>query len=375
MKKTDLKNKPSMSIREIAQLADVSPSTVSRILNDPQGLIPFAPQTRERIVELCRQRGYQPNVHAKRLFAGRSHVLAMAVPPVNQRMAQWTKREAPNFTLSLAGIEEQATLNNHDLLLVTVNEQFLERKKYQSLFTSRAIDGMLIWGGLFDESYINELFKSNYPIVMVGTRHNNSRIPNVGVDNRQAGTQIAKHLIELGHRHIAYLSGLQCASAAQERCEAFCQTCEQHNIPVTVCEGEFSYASGYALAEQLLNQKQPPTAIGTANDIVAIGALEAAATRGLQIPSDLSVASLEEQMPFYNPRLTTIEMPIYETGAHATRLLMQLIEASVDSSSSHLQKQQILPVTFKQGQTTAPPEFPSKSPPDSRPTNSSISGD
>jgi len=354
MKKSVTDKKPSMSIREMAKLAGVSPSTVSRILNDPEGKIPFAPKTRQRIIELCQQKGYQPNVHAKRLFAGRSHVLALAVPPISQRVARESRQNNTNFIHSLAGIEEQATLNDQDLLLLTVNDQFCENKKYRSLFTSRAIDGMLIWGGLWDEQYISELFEENYPIVMIGTRHANPEIAYVGVDNRQAGVLIAQHLIELGHRHVGYITGVLQASAAQERRDGFCQTCQRHNIQVTDYQGQFTYTCGYELTEKLLNQKDAPTAIGAANNSLAIGVYEAAMARGLQVPRDLSIAALEQESLFYNPRLTCIEMPIYKTGVLGTQLLLQLIEDHAKGTVSQIEKQQILPVAFKQGQTTGP---------------------
>ncbi len=353
-----------MSIREMARLAGVSPSTVSRILNDPDKQIPFAPKTRQRIIELCREKNYQPNVHAKRLFAGRSHVLAVVVPPLSWRKLPWSKHNNSYFTQSLAGIEQQSTLHDHDLLLVTNTEQFIERQKFRTLFTSRAIDGMLIWGSLQDEPYINDLFDEKYPLVTIGPHQTNTKIPHVGVDDQQAGVRIAKHFIELGHQHVAYLTGLQEASPAIERRDAFCQTCKNNNVQVTVRDSEFSYTSGYELTQQILKQKNPPTAIGTANDIIAVGVLEAAIAQGLQVPKDLSVASLEQQMPFYNPRLTTIEMPIYDTGIQGAKLLIQLIEDHINGSASRPQQQHFLPVTFVQGQTTGPAP-PAPSPPPS----------
>jgi LacI family transcriptional regulator, repressor for deo operon, udp, cdd, tsx, nupC, and nupG len=158
-----------------------------------------------------------------------------------------------------------------------------------------------------------------------------SRIPTVSIDNISSARKMTEHLIQLGHRRIAHLSGPMHVILSRDRLKGYQQAMATYELdldPVLIQEGDFSYASGFNLTEKLLALQTPPTAIFAANDEMAIGAIKAIKQQGLRVPDDIAVAGFDDiQMSsIFEPALTTIAQPVFEIGSTAMELLVRLME-------------------------------------------------
>ncbi|MFA9476687.1 LacI family DNA-binding transcriptional regulator [Phycisphaerales bacterium AB-hyl4] len=337
------------SIREIARRAGVSPSTVSRVVNKRVTTVPIAENTRKKVLEACRRLNYQPNIHATRLFAGRSNSIAFVVPQDTVGFSD------VNLGKTLSALSVSAAAAGQEILLLTVDDRFLRSRKHISLFRSRSIDGMLIWGATPQhEAFIGELAQQgNWPVVIVNGSSAGKGLPRLLVDNRAGGAMMAEHLCSLKHQRIAFLSGPATVMASTARLEGFKAACERFGVEPEVVEGDFTLESGRALAEQLLSRPKPPTAIAGVNDSVALGVMEAADALGIRVPEALSVTGGDDVFPYYRPALTTFHAPMEELGRDGVRLLLEWIEGN--RSTREDSQDSYYPVTFKRGATTAPP--------------------
>lgn len=345
------------SIRDIASIAGVAPSTVSRVLNRRDTGVKVTRRTRERIQDACNRLNYHPNVHARRLFAGRSDTLAVVVPPLSSMPVAPGGYQDPNLAETLADLTVDASRASQDLLLVTADQRFLETRRYVDLFRGRVIDGMLVWGARpTDQEYIQTLVTEAFPIVLLNGHIPAASVPHVVADNRGGAAALARRLLDAGHRRIAYIAGPETARAAVQRhagvlaalTEAGVEL--QHNLP-----GVFSYECGVELGGSLLDQRTPPTAIMAVNDLVAMGIVEAVIQRGLKVPEDVSVTGGDGAFPYYRPALTTFTVPMAEIGQRGLQLLLQLIENPDAWAEWRHAGRQNVPVQIQPGKTVAPP--------------------
>jgi LacI family repressor for deo operon, udp, cdd, tsx, nupC, and nupG len=290
--------KAGPSIREIAKHAGVSPSTVSRVINGRDTGIPIAEQTRQVVLQACEALRYQPNIHAQRLFAGRSNSIAVMIPPHGKVLPGAASYTDPNLVKTLAGIMDESTDRDQHLLLVTSSPRVIERDEHLKLFRSRSIDGMLIWGAVAsDWNYLSQLQDEGRPILLVNGCVQNDDVPYVSVDNRRGGQRAAV----------------------------------------------------------LLAKKDRPTAIAGVGDLVAIGAIEAADAMGLRVPQDLSVTGADDAFEYHKPRLTTFRTPMEELGRKAVGLLLSILDdpqawPAVRNRNEHVVQGQLV-----LGRTTASP--------------------
>ncbi|MHB1157768.1 MAG: LacI family DNA-binding transcriptional regulator [Phycisphaerales bacterium] len=344
------------SIRKIADRAGVSTSTVSRILNGCHGgNAAFSQVTRGRILEVCKQLNYAPNIHAKRLFSKRSNVIAVVVPPRSDHLPQRRNVPAINFSKVLSGIEDVFEARNQDLLLLSATQDFVESAKYLKLFRSRSIDGMLIWGAGLSEHYPTELLRQGWPFILVDSHLQDLSIPHVTGDNYGASAAIARHLLDLGHRRIAYIAGPEFVSTAVERRAGFEAQCALAAVHPRIWQGTFNYEEGHEIGRRILAEDNRPTAVAAINDTVALGVLQAARDRGLRVPVDLSVTGADGAYPEFQPKLTTFEAPMYEMGREAAELLLQRIHQKPEADTEPLTSLDLrLKTQLVVGDTTGP---------------------
>lgn len=344
------------SIREIARQAGVSASTVSRVLNGRDTRIPIAEQTRQEVLDACRTLRYQPNIHAQRLFAGRSNSVAVMIPPHGGVLPGAASYTDPNLATTLAGMLDAATDRGQHLVLVASDPRVLESGDHLNLFRNRSIDGMLIWGAIeSDWAYLSQLREEGHPFVLVNGCVRDEQVPYVSVDNRRGGQALAEHLIALGHRRIAFLAGPETASMGVARREAFVEVCRVAGAELTVVPGEFEFESGRQRAADLLAGSRRPTAIAAVDDLVAMGVMEAAATCGLRVPEDLSVTGADDAFAYYKPRLTTFHTPMEELGRRAIGLLLDLLDDDQAWHGMLRSNTHIVQGRLVLGQTTGPP--------------------
>jgi LacI family transcriptional regulator len=308
-----------VTIREVAGLAGVSVATVSRVMN---GRDDVSPETREMVLRVVREHGYTTSRAARGLSAGRTGLIGATVPLVHPAY----------FSFILSGAAEAAYERDMRLLLCpTQHEHDREVTLLERMMHGTTDGGLLI---LPQESAdeLETLYLQGYRFIVVDPMLPlNERIPSVSAAH-SAGADIAvKHLLELGHRRIAAITGPRGWIATEERLRGYHAALAAAGIlaePELVVDSNFEIDHGLRAARRLLDLHQPPTAIFAFNDNIAIGALQAARERGIKVPDQLSVVGFDdvEAAEIVTPPLTTIRQPLAEMGRMAVSLLERLIE-------------------------------------------------
>ena len=308
-----------VTIREVADQAGVSIATVSRVLN---GRGDVAPETRELVARIIRERGYVANRSARGLQAGRTGLVGVLVPLVYPLY----------FSGILAGALE--ALDEHDMRAVlspTGHEHAREQVSIDRLMHGLT-DGALIVLPEESSEELERLLDAGYDFVVVDPRVRlDERIPSVGAAHTAGANQAMLHLLGLGHRRIAAVTGPRGWVATEDRIRGYNAALAAAGIlpaPELVVEADFEIAGGAVATQTLLELADPPTAIFAFNDNLAVGAMQAANARGLRVPEDLSIVGFDdtELATVVRPALTTVRQPLAEMGRTAVSLLTRLLE-------------------------------------------------
>ena len=331
------------TILEIARLTNVSCSTVSRALNGRKGV---GEKMRARIIKKAQELEYYPNSTAQALVNKRVGVVGLIIP----RTSEYTF-SSPYYSHILLGISSVATQRGYQLMLV-INEQ----TNYAAFYQRRMVDGILVVGNHFDDEKVFDLTDRGIPSVVVpGFIEDSPRNPlSINGENYTSNYQAVSHLIELGHRRIAYILGKPNSKYSVERYEAYCDSLKDHGMeydPQYISYSDFSAADGYRIMGELLDLDQPPTSVLFINDSISIGALDQIKARKLKIPEQLSVVvtCVSDMLSRYDPPLTMVQVPAVSVGRTAAESLIQLIE-----TGSAMPDNRSLASTFVKKNSTAP---------------------
>jgi LacI family repressor for deo operon, udp, cdd, tsx, nupC, and nupG len=324
---------------DVAALAGVSVATVSRLLAASG---PVSAKARRRIEKALQATGYTLNSVARSLRRRESRAIIVIVPDISQAF----------FALVLRGIEERAIAVGYSVLIGnSADDRKREALYAEHLMTGRA-DGLILINGRLPRFGVSGK-AALPPIVVVSERVRGASLPLVGVDNVGASAMAVRHLLEQGHRRIAHIAGSPGNTMTAERRAGYRRALRDANIvPMRewIAYGDFSVESGARAAHALLALPEPPTAIFAANDDMAIGAMNMAKSRGMRLPSDLSVVGFDD-VPFaasYDPPLSTIRQPFFEMGAAAMDVLHKLLKGQAPGSERLL-----LPVQLTVRQSTS----------------------
>ena len=333
------KQKPT--IEDIARLAGVSRTTVSRVLNHR----PDVDQaTRERVLRVIEEQAYVPSLTAAGLAGGRNRLLGMLVP-------SFTWSIIPEL---MRGIAEVINQTSYELVLYCFNDEDLARDRrdiVNRLLATQLTAGILsVFPGAI-APYLEELYQQGMPVVIIDDQQAHS-MPWVRADNVTGGYLATQHLISLGHRRIAHIQGPREYLASHDRAAGYGRALEEAGIaydPELVVEGDFLPPSGRTCADRLfaLPLEKRPTAIFAATDQMGYGALVSAEEHGLSVPHDVALVGFDDDSPsaHVHPPLTTIRQPSFEMGQSGINLLLSLLDAASDAASEPRQP----------SVTTAPP--------------------
>jgi len=316
------------TLEEVARLASVSRSTVSRVINDHPNV---RTETKERVWEAIRQSDYQPNVVARSLVTNRTQIIGMVIPEVVTKI--FTE---PFFPLVLRGATESCNNHHYQLLLSLFTNPEDQEETCQRVLRSGYLDGVIVASSLLDDSLIPDILRSGIPLVSIG-RYPDKQVHYVDSDNVGGARMAVEHLIRLGHRSIATITGRLGMSVGQDRLEGYRQALLAHGIPVKdelIVEGDFTERSGMIAMQRLLPTS--PTAVFATNDVMAIGALKALRAVGLKVPQDVALVGFDD-MPtaaMVEPALTTVRQPIERMGLMAVELLLTMLGNPTDEKTS-----------------------------------------
>lgn len=308
------------TIKEIAQKAGVSYSTVSRALNGKKGV---RPEVRQAVLELAKEMDYFPHWSAKALVQNRVGVIGVVIPRTSEFAFQ-----NPFYSHMLMGLSTVASENDYRLMLA-----LNEKTSYAALYHRRQVDGLVVVGNRFDDSYIPELVRKDIPLVVVPGYPQNSdiKVPSVNTENFKSVHRAVSYLISLGHLKIAFILGKMSSKYSTERLDAYKKALQDKGVPFSqqyIAESDFSRTDGFKLMGKLLDLDDPPSAVICINDSVTPGALHQIYSRGLKVPKDISVVAIgcSDHLELLQPPLTTVRTEVTEVGQAAARMLIQIIE-------------------------------------------------
>jgi LacI family transcriptional regulator len=316
-----------MTIEEIARLAAVSRSTVSRVLNNHPNV---RPQVRERVLEIMRQQGYVPQAAARSLATRKTGVMGLIIPDSAMMVF-----EDPFFGPVIHTLTEAAAAHGYFLMLAMIKRD-LEQGFYDRVLRSRHFDGVIVLSHDIDDVILPQLMRDRAPLVLFGSHPYFDDLAFVDADQRGGARIATQHLAQLGHKRIATITGPLRMQAAIDRRDGYKQALLESRlaiVPELIIEGDWTRQGGYRAMQQLLALPDRPTAAFIASDTMAVGAIRAINEAGLSVPREVALVSFDD-LPFAaytSPPLTTIHQPISQTGATAVKLLVQQIESGVVS--------------------------------------------
>ena len=311
-----------VTIRDVAKRLKLSITTVSRALD---GYDDVAAQTRQRVIRTAREMGYVPSRAARQLRRQRADAIGYVLPTSGQHFTD------PFFSEFIAGLGDGASAHDLDLLVSTAQPGTPdERQTYARWIQSRLVDGVVLSRMRLRDWRVKYLAQNDFPFVAHGHTLLKVDYPNIEVDSRRGFALLVNHLVERGHRRIAYIGAPRAVTLQSDRLAGYCDGLAAAGIPFDesrVAEGDLTRTAGYKAAQQLLLLAQPPTAIIGANDLTAIGAMRAARERGMVIGRDLAIAGYDgtEESEHTDPPLTTLKQPIYDTAHCLVEMLLQRI--------------------------------------------------
>ncbi|AXY25726.1 LacI family transcriptional regulator [Suicoccus acidiformans] len=323
------------TLKDIAQLAQVSKSTVSRYLNNGQ----VSEKTAKKIEQVIAETGYEPNALARSLKATSSQLIGVIIPRFN----------SSSTSEVLAGIDEVAMKEGYNLLILNSNQNLQQEMEHIQTLDRQNVAGIILFSQKFHPALLDIVSKTKAKIMILGQSF--ERFNYTTYDDYQAGKLIAQHAIDLGHKDLLYINPSEEDEAVGKvRAHGFIDWVEQYPVKYQVISSSFDRLDNYRLAHQILPDITA-TYIACATDRMAISFLKAAIELEIEVPSQLSLSGFGgyNDGQFVHPNLTTVKYPFKEAGQVAMQSLLEGIEDQTEEL-----KQITLGVELLQGKSTGP---------------------
>jgi len=308
------------TLKEIATRARVSIGTVSNVIT---GSVPVSALRRERILAAIREFDYHPNHVARSLRLRRTRTLGMVISDITN----------PFFSQMVRGAEDAALEHNYLLLMFNTDDRVERERQALTVLRDRQVDGILlvVASGRESAAHAAETVAAGTPVVCLDRFPPGVRVDSVTVDNLQATRECVRHLLGLGHRRIAILTGSLCHNTARERLQGYKEALKAMRLridPELIRTGDFRVDSGHALGLELLSRPDRPSAVFTSNGLMAMGVLKAVTELRLRCPRDVAIATFDDlpMSEILRPPLTSVAQPAYLIGYKGAELLIKTIE-------------------------------------------------
>ncbi len=305
------------SIKDIARLANVSHPTVSRaLLNSPL----VSAKTAERIRKIASNAGYRPSAVARGLLTKRTQTIGVVVTTVAD----------PFAGAVFSGIEQTAADHGYGVFLADSNADPERERNIVQAFAERRLDGIIVTSSRVGALYLPSLTEMGIPIVLVNNQYPDVFVHSVMIGNVEGSRAAAKHLIELGHKRIAYIGDQSGFQSDTERFAGYRAAMKEARIPFEselVGHGDGKAEAAIEAMNRLLHLSDLPTAVCCYNDMTALGAIHAIHLRGLRVPDDVSVTGFDDLFfaSYTQPPLTTVRQPMHRMGQLAMESLLRLM--------------------------------------------------
>lgn len=305
-----------ITIKDIARLANVSHTTVSRALNNSPLI---KESTKRKILEIASQLNYSPNVNAKSLVMQKSHTIGLFLTSISNGTSSSFLAD------TIKGVNSLIT-NEYNLFIRGIDDY----EDYTSINPQR-FDGIILMSqSVSDNSFIYHVLQKQIPLVVLNREVEETSIPNVLSNDTEGARMAVEYLITNGHHDIAIIEGTPSFKSSHMRKEGYLQALMEAGIPIKKeysIQGNYDMESGSQAMEQLLSLTSPPTAVFCSNDDMAIGAMNTVFARGLSVPNDISIVGFDDIgfSQYTTPRLTTVKRPVEEISRVGVERLLSLI--------------------------------------------------
>lgn len=305
-----------ISLRTLGEYLNLSPATISLVLNNAPGVRSIPQETRDRVTEAAAKFDYRPSFYARSLRKRQSFSIGVLVPELSDGYA----------TQVLAGVEECLIEEGYFYLTASHRRKPDLIEEYPRLLMERSVEGFIVIDTILEKSM-------SLPVVVVAGHRKIEGVTNVVLDQKRAAELALRHLYQLGHRKIAFMRGGSHSSDADDRWNCLMAVARDLKLAVTpenCVQLELRVSTpelGFVPTNELLTRSDDFTALVAFNDIAAIGAIRALMNHGLRVPEDVSVVGFDDIQgaAFHNPSLTTIRQPLQQMGTVAARILLQRI--------------------------------------------------
>src|SRR6201997_971620 len=310
-----------ISLKTLGDYLDLSPATISLVLNNAPGVRSIPQDTRDRVLAAAKKFDYRPSFYARSLRGKKTFSIGVMVPELSDGYS----------VLVMDGIEEVLLEEGYFYLTASHRRKADLIEEYPRLLMDRSVEGFIA----IDTALQHSL---PIPVVAVANYRKIEGITNIALDHRRAAELAMRHLYQLGHRHIAFMRGQTFSSDSDDRWKNLMAVSRELGIqvyPELVVQLEQNLSSpglGYPVVQQLLQQKRPFTALVSFNDIAAIGAIRAFRDHNIRVPEDVSIVGFDDIQgaAYHNPSLTTIRQPLHNMGTTAARILLQRLRGLKD---------------------------------------------
>jgi LacI family transcriptional regulator len=307
-----------MRIKDIAREAGVSTATVSHVINKTKYV---SDPTRVRVEKAIKKFDYHPNAHAQSLALGRSKIIGLLVSDISN----------PFFPELIKSIEAAVIAAGYNLFLLNTNYETDRTVEYVQRLIQMKVAGIVLMIAEFDDALVTEAKKKKTSFVFQDLGFVGEKVSNIILDYAVGIEEAVQHLVSLGHTNIVHIAGSHEIHSARVRRQAFVESMKRH-LPKTksprIYEGDFRFEGGRLAASHVLADKDLPTAVVVANDLMALGAMQEFKSAGLHIPQDISIIGFDDISfaSLSEPALTTVCSPRIEMGRRAFEALLLSIE-------------------------------------------------
>lgn len=308
-----------VTIKDIARLANVSTTTVSRVINNKDEGV--GSETRKKIQDIIKELNYKPSSLARGLVTKRTKSIGLVLPDITN----------PFFPDLARGVEDYSVNKGYNAFLCNSDNNAEKEKRYINALMEKHVDGLIITSTHnLEEEHILELMENKIPIVILDRRFKSKDLHGVYTDNFSGAYEAVKYLIQNGHKSIGCITGPLDTSISRERLEGYKKALTDNGIEYDdrlIVQSDFKIDGGMNASQELLKNKEI-TAVFACNDLMAYGVYKTAKKLKLSVPDDISIIGFDDisLSQIVTPTLTTVSQPIYEMGYEAAKMLISLIE-------------------------------------------------